>query len=143
MGHNRTPPQFRKYRSFKNAKAFVKKLNLNTQKEWQEYAVSGKKPDDIPSNPNNTYRKTSEWKGFGDWIGSDYISSKVKSKSRWRFEKARKYVRRMNFKSLAEYRTYVLSEYAPLGLPVNLYGAYKEKGWKGSDDFLGKKISAK
>jgi len=139
FGHNRTPPQFRKYKSYKNAKAFVKKLNLKTQKEWQEYAVSGKRPDDIPSNPSNKYKKTGEWKGNGDWIGSDHISSKTRSEARWSFEKARKHVRRMNFKSLVEYRSYVLSEDGPLGLPVNLHRAYKGKGWKGSDDFLGKK----
>ena len=139
FGHNRTPPQFRKYKSYKNAKAFVKKLNLKTQKEWQEYAVSGKRPDDIPSNPSNKYKKTGEWKGYGDWIGSDHISSKTRSEARWSFEKARKHVRRMNFKSLVEYRSYVLSEDGPLGLPVNLHRAYKGKGWKGSDDFLGKK----
>ena len=139
FGHNRTPPQFRKYKSYKNAKAFVKKLNLKTQKEWKEYAVSGKKPDDIPSNPSNTYKKKGKWKGYGDWLGTDYISAKTKSKARWSFEKARKHVRRMNFKSLVEYRSYVLSEDGPLGLPVNLHRAYKGKGWKGSDDFLGKK----
>ena len=138
FGHNGTPPQIRKYKSYKNAKAFVKKLNLKTQKEWQEYAVSGNRPDDIPSNPGNKYKRTGEWKGYGDWIGSDHISTKTRSEARWSFEKARKYVRQMNFKSLAEYRSYVLSEDAPIGLPVNLYRAYKEKGWKGSDDFLGK-----
>jgi len=137
FGHNRTSPQLKKYKTYKNAKAFVKKLNIKTTKEWQEYAVSGKKPNDIPSNPNNTYKKTGDWKGYGDWLGSNYIPTKTKSKARWSFEKARKHVRRMNFKTFAEYRSYVLSEDAPLGLPVNLHRAYKGKGWKGLDDFLG------
>jgi hypothetical protein len=44
------------FRPFKEAREFVRALNLKSQKEWQEYCKSGNKPEDIPSNPGYTYK---------------------------------------------------------------------------------------
>ena len=46
-----------KWRSFSDAKMFVKELQLNSEKEWRTYCKSNKKPNDIPSNPNVAYKK--------------------------------------------------------------------------------------
>ena len=59
----------KEFRSFEDAKKFVRKLGLKTQKDWKEYCSSGKKPDDIPSNLNTSY-KNKGWKGYGDWLGT-------------------------------------------------------------------------
>ena len=48
----------RAYRSFAEARDFVRALNLKGIKEWQEYCKSGNKPDDIPFAPWHTYK---EW----------------------------------------------------------------------------------
>ena len=48
-----------KYRSFIEARQFVRKLKLKGTKEWKEYCKSGNKPDDIPAAPWKTYK---EWK---------------------------------------------------------------------------------
>ena len=47
----------RKYRSFEEARAFVRSLGIKNQKEWNEYCTSDKKPDDIPTNPWKVYSK--------------------------------------------------------------------------------------
>ena len=44
-----------KYRSFKEARAFVHTLGIKSIKEWEEYCKSGDKPDDIPSRPDVVY----------------------------------------------------------------------------------------
>ena len=49
----------RVYRSFKEAREFVRSLNLKGVNEWREYCKSGNKPDDIPAAPWVTYK---EWK---------------------------------------------------------------------------------
>ena len=46
-----------KFRDFESAREFVQKLGLKNYKEWKEYSKSGKKPDDIPSNPGLVYKK--------------------------------------------------------------------------------------
>jgi len=45
-------------------------LGLKSRKEWRDYSKSGKKPDDIPANPDNTY-KNKGWNGWGDWLGKE------------------------------------------------------------------------
>ena len=43
-------------------------LGLKSADEWRAYCKSGKKPDDIPADPNQTYAKAG-WAGYGDWLG--------------------------------------------------------------------------
>ena len=47
----------REYRSFKEARKFIRSLNLKNQNDWKEYCKSGNKPDDIPSHPQVIYKK--------------------------------------------------------------------------------------
>ena len=48
-------------------KKHAKNLNLISAKEWSVYAKSGKKPDDIPSGPQNYYK---EWVDWYDFLGT-------------------------------------------------------------------------
>jgi len=62
-----------KFRSFREARSFVRKLRLKGQLEWFKYSrneILGKikKPDDIPYNPYNTY-KNKGWISWPDWLG--------------------------------------------------------------------------
>jgi superfamily II DNA or RNA helicase len=58
------------YRPFKKAREFVHSLGLKNDDAWRMYCKRGDKPEDIPSNPNNTY-KNKGWKSIGDWLGTD------------------------------------------------------------------------
>jgi hypothetical protein len=69
LGTGRVADRLREYREFKKARAFVRRLRLNSRDEWLAYCKSGKKPDDIPTVPNQTYAK-SGWLGMGDWLGN-------------------------------------------------------------------------
>ena len=80
LGTGRSADNLKVYRSFKEARKFAHSLNLRVFKDWQLYAkgelkVNGKpkkpkKPDDIPSYPNQTY-KDKGWAGVRDWLGTD------------------------------------------------------------------------
>jgi hypothetical protein len=53
--------------------AYVQKLNLKNSREWRLYCTNElkgfkKKPQDIPSIPDQTYKD--EWKGMSDWLGN-------------------------------------------------------------------------
>ena len=48
------------YRSFDDAKKFIQSLHLKNTKEWKEFCKSGKKPSDIPSRPQEIYKKSVE-----------------------------------------------------------------------------------
>jgi hypothetical protein len=63
----------RKFRSFEEARAFVRSLNLTSMREWKMFCKGqmpekGALPPDIPTNPNRTYFNIG-WIGFGDWLG--------------------------------------------------------------------------
>ena len=52
LGTGTVATHLRQYRSFKEARAFVRGLGLKSEAEWRDYCKSGKKPDDIPANPD-------------------------------------------------------------------------------------------
>jgi hypothetical protein len=43
------------WRSYEEAREFVRSLGLRSAKEWYEYCKSGQKPDDIPRDPRKVY----------------------------------------------------------------------------------------
>jgi Phage-integrase repeat unit len=68
LGTSRVAAQLRQYRSFEKARAFARALGLKLGIEWKAYCKSGKKPDDIPAAPHNTYADAG-WTGIRDWLG--------------------------------------------------------------------------
>ncbi len=68
-GKRHTSP---KWRSFNEARAFVRSKELTNAEEWKTFCRSGGKPDDIPTNPNQTYK--AEWRGLGDWLGTGAVA---------------------------------------------------------------------
>ena len=46
----------------------------------ETYAKSGKRPDDIPSNPYHTYKK--EWVSWPNFLGSDKTNPRSVPKKR-------------------------------------------------------------
>ena len=136
LGHDRVPPQFKKYREYIKAREFVNSLGLQTQKEWTNYCASGKKPDDIPSNPRNTY-KNKGWTGFREWLGNNRYSAKYKQENRWSFKKAREFVRSLGLNSTKEWAEYCNSGKKPVEIPTNVSRVYKNEGWIGMPDWIG------
>jgi len=59
LGTGRIAPQNMQFRTFEEAREFVRSLGLKTIGEWRKYCKSGKKPVDIPADPWKTYK---EWK---------------------------------------------------------------------------------
>jgi superfamily II DNA or RNA helicase len=122
------------WRSFKEARNFVHRLGLKSSAEWQDYSKSGKKPDDIPATPNQTYA-TSGWAGMGDWLGTQRVADRLREY--WPFNKARAFVRRLGLKDTDEWREYCKSGKKPDDIPANPNQTYMGKGWAGMGDWLG------
>ena len=45
------------YRSFQDAREFARKQKLKSNPDWRKYCKSGNKPNDIPTNPEKTFKK--------------------------------------------------------------------------------------
>ena len=121
-----------RFRSYEDAKMFVSKLGLRNEKDWYDYARSGKKPVNIPASPRASYKK--EWKGMGDWLGTGRQATQ--DRKYWTFQKAREYVRALGLKSRTEWRLYAKSDRKPADIPATPEKPYKVH-WKGIGNWLG------
>ncbi|MGY5151893.1 MAG: integrase repeat-containing protein [Candidatus Nitrosopumilus sp. bin_6a] len=122
----------RKFRDFKSARKFVRNLGLDSETEWKEYCKLGKKPEDIPTAPKNSYKK--DWNGWGDFLASGTIANFNKEFSS--FESARQFARSLKLKSFTEWRKYCKSGKKPDDIPSSPNITYK-KDWKGVKDWIG------
>jgi hypothetical protein len=81
LGSEIIASQNRKYLTYDAAKKFVHKLHLSGATAWRKYVKSGKLPGNIPTNPNNTYKKQGTWISWGNFLGTNNISVVIKSQS--------------------------------------------------------------
>ena len=125
-----------KWRSFEDARAYTKSLGIETYREWANYSKSGNKPEDIPSNPAQTYRD--EFLGYGNWLGTSTIATqRVKFLP---FKKAQKFVHSLKLKSTSEWQIYCKSGAKPSTIPTYPERAYKGE-FSGMLTWIGEKSS--
>jgi len=134
LGTNFIHPRLRKYRGFREARAYARSLNLRTGDDWRDFKRNGALPEDIPANPDEVYRD-SGWQSWGDWLGTFYIASRHRSFRS--FNDARAYVRGLGLRSATEWSLYIKSGQLPNDIPRNPHKVYADKGWLGFGDWLG------
>jgi superfamily II DNA or RNA helicase len=122
------------YLDFEKSRNIVRKLKLNSIKEWEAFCKSANKPNNIPNAPNHIY-KLKGWLNWGDWLGTDRIATKDIIYRN--FESARRYVRCLNIKSQKEWFQFYQRGEIPMDIPRNVDRTYKNLGWKGYGDWLG------
>jgi superfamily II DNA or RNA helicase len=120
------------WRPFEDARGFVRGLGFKSRDEWFEYCKPGKKPSDIPANPNAVYAKAG-WCTWFDWLGAGRHRE-----AGWRpFKKARAFVRSLRLKSHAEWLEYCNSGNKPHDIPGAPNTVYAKSGWVNLGDWLG------
>jgi hypothetical protein len=122
------------YRTFKQARTFVRGLGLKSERTWLAYAKSAKKPADIPAAPQDIYADEG-WAGWSDWLDARTTSVYL---SQYRpFEKARAFVRGLGLVSTSKWKAYCKRPDKPADIPTDPQTAYAGAGWAGWDDWLG------
>ncbi len=123
----------RVYLPFEKARKYAQSLKLKSLTEWNKWAKSDKKPDDIPAYPNSVYRDKG-WVSWGDWLGTGTLAP---SKQSWRdFEEARIYARNLGFQNTAEWLVWAKTDKRPTDIPAYPSDIYKNKGWVSWSDWL-------
>ena len=141
LGTGYIAPQFRVYRPLKEARAFVRSLNLKTGSQWRDY-TKGKlrghkiKPDDIPANPASAYHGEG-WVSMGDWLGTRSIAPQLREYRS--FNKARAFARSLCLKTVTAWRTL---KKLPSDIPKKPYHVYRDMGWKSWSDWLGANVAS-
>jgi superfamily II DNA or RNA helicase len=121
-----------KYLPFKEAKLYVKKLNLRNFEEWNKIVSSKKLPKNIPSKPERIY--SDEWNGINDWIGTESASDR--KKKYLSFNQAKNVIKSFNIKSNKEWRELKLNKLIPENIPPAPEKHYSHE-WISWGDFLG------
>ena len=131
IGNHTVATKKRRYKTYKQAREFVRGLNLKSARDWEEFAKSGEKPEDIPSNCQRIYKEKG-WTSWPDWLGNGAKSSDIDYRS---FEEARGFARKLNLKSISEWKDYCRSGKKPKDIPSRPERTYKENGWEGYKDW--------
>jgi len=116
------------FQPFADARAFVRRLGLKTQKDYAAWSQTTDRPPDIPSNPYNAYGD--EWTNWTDWLGQQGADGFRP------FEEARVYARSLGFKGRKEWAEHIRSAEFPKDLPIWPDYGYKDH-WQGWNDWLG------
>jgi hypothetical protein len=58
-----------KFLPFREARAFVRLLELSSSNEWSRFCQAGLLPRDIPKDPRRFYAGKG-WKGWRAWLGA-------------------------------------------------------------------------
>jgi hypothetical protein len=134
----------RTWRPFKQAKEYVRSLNLSSYKEYREWTKGNLKnkpifPDDIPAHPYGVYGEEKGWKGVSDFLGSEPSAKYVEM---WPFEKSRAFVQNLKLKSSTEYAKWAREglngiRRRPPNIPIVPRSKYR-KQWRGWDNWLGR-----
>src|SRR5687768_14832090 len=134
MKTTKKKPYNHNWRSFSEARAFVRGLKLKSIKEWKLWARSDERPIDIPKVPIAVY-KHKGWMSWGDWLGTDRIASYKKVYRT--FEEARLFARSLGIRTESEWIDWAKGELRPDDIPAHPYGVYKHKGWTSWGDWIG------
>jgi hypothetical protein len=131
LGTGNVAPSLRKYRPFKEARAFVRRLGLKSGDEWTKFCKGslpekGKLPEDISGSPHRTYSDQG-WLGMGDWLGTETVATHMRQYRP--FEEARAFVRELGLRSEAEWKEFRRGNLPekgilPSDIPAAPQGAY-------------------
>lgn len=133
LGTGREATRNRKYLRFNQAKEIIHSLKLKNEKEWREYTKSSSMPISIPAAPQSIYKD--EWKGMGDWLGTNTIAPH--KKQFMSFIEAKAFISKFKFKNQKEFKEYCKSNLRPTNFPSNPNVTYADQGWISYGDFLG------
>jgi hypothetical protein len=130
LGTGRVADKDKEFLDFREARRFARTLNLKSAKEWRLHWKTHKRPNKVPSAPEQKYINKG-WVGWSDWLGNT-------DNTRWRgFEDARSFVHGLNIRSVREWAIYCKSGQLPDDIPVKPDGPYKNQGFDGYNDWLG------
>ena len=126
-----------KFAPFGQALTFAQSLGLATQKEWKVWCKEGRRPPNVPSNPDATY-KGGGWQGWGHWLGTGNIQNG--DQQFLPFKEALAMARSLGLAgmaSLKEWEVWSKAGMRPRNVPSRPSQVYQGHGWQGWGHWLG------
>lgn len=123
---------------YNKAKEFVSKLNIKSSRDFAKYRKLDDFPVFLPGVPHRFY-KSEGWIDWKDFLGYEKKNTAPKKKYLDFFE-AKELIGRMKIKTSIEYKRLFLDNEFKTStlLPFKPERVFRDKGWQGWSDFLGK-----
>jgi superfamily II DNA or RNA helicase len=126
----------REYYPFEKARRIVRLLKLTSMsKDWRKYTDSDSYDSKIPKWPDGVYNNKG-WISWADFLGNDKLATQKRQYPD--LVELRNIARLRNITSQKNWISFVKQKSNNSNLPIELSKVYKNKGWKGWADFLGK-----
>ena len=118
---------------FEDAWIHVKTLNIKSAKEWMRFSKSHKRPFNMPTSPQITYKNIG-WKNWSDWLGTNNLAPGT---IQWvSYDDAKEFAKKLELKSEMDWYNYSKNNDKPNDIPTAVKLIYK-KEWINWGDFLG------
>jgi len=131
LGTGTVSTSSKKFRSFNEARKYVRSLNLKSHSEWSEFRKSSKMKEDVPSVPERVYRKS--WKSWGNFLGVD---KQEYSKNFVSFSEAKKIVQKLKIRNQKDWKLFCKSNSFPKNIPRSPEKTFSGH-WTSLGDWLG------
>ena len=73
----------KQFLSYEDAKKIIYKLNLTGKTGYSIWAKSKSRPENISSSPRSVYLRRYEWISWGDYLGTNTITTYKEWKKKW------------------------------------------------------------
>ena len=123
-----------KFAPFGQALTFAQSFGLASKKEWQVWCKEGRRPPNVPSNPDQTY-KDGGWQGWGHWLGTG--NTQPGTEKFLPFGEALDVARSLRLATAKEWKVWSKEGLRPPNMPAQPDQIYKDGGWQGWVHWLG------
>ena len=134
LGNNNLATKSIPFLNYEEAKKWSHAKKFKNVTDYKNFCTSNKKPKNISSNPNNTY-KNSGWISWAEYLGTKNIA--YKNKLFLPYKEARLIIHSLNIKTKTEWEKLLKNKKIPGGIPTSPSSKYKNTGWRGWGDWLG------
>ena len=124
------------YVCYETCSAIAQLAGIKSLREWyvriprdfRQYNLA------IPGDPSKNYGEA--WNGWGAFLGTQRLCTRDIAKTKWRYEDAKRYVRKYGISTVKEYRAFIKTPAADPRLPKRPDDFYADLGWQGWSNFL-------
>jgi hypothetical protein len=134
LGTGNVATKDQRFLPFKKALVYARSLKLEGKEDWKAWCKSGARPNNVPSNPQQTYTHDG-WQGYGHWLGTgNQVGGKLDFLP---FKTALLYARSLKLTCQKEWTVWSMSSVRPVNIPSAPHATYKHDGWQGYGHWLG------
>ena len=115
---------YSRWKTYEKAREYVRELKFKNPAEYLKWSTTPDRPYDIPTTPAREYKDN----GWVNW--TDYLGTKLT------YEEAKEAIVGLGIRTKAEY--FNRADELPRGVARQPQRTYKDKGWNGWREYLGR-----